>query len=78
MTHEARQLLQKALTLPENERAELAGNLLPGLDAIQDPDVDVVWQEEIARRLQEVQSSRVKTASWESVQQKGHSLLDGK
>jgi hypothetical protein len=28
MTQEARELLQKALALPENERAELAGNLI--------------------------------------------------
>jgi hypothetical protein len=33
MTQEARELLQKALALPENERAELAGNLIASLDA---------------------------------------------
>jgi putative addiction module component (TIGR02574 family) len=78
MTHDTQELLQKALTLPDKERAELAGNLIASLDAIQDPDVDAAWQQEIARRLHEVQSGQVKTVSWESVHQKGHALLDGK
>ena len=78
MTHDARQLLEKALTLPENERAELAGNLIASLDATVDPDVEAAWQQEIARRLREVQSGEVKTVSWEEVERKGRALLDGK
>lgn len=78
MTHDVQELLQKALTLPDKERAELAGNLLASLDTYEDPDVDAAWQEEVARRLHEVQSGQVKTVSWESVERKGRSLLDGK
>jgi putative addiction module component (TIGR02574 family) len=77
MTHDTQELLRKALTLPDKERAELAGNLIASLDAVQDPDVDAAWQEEIARRLHEVESGEVKTVSWEAVQQKGRSLLNG-
>jgi hypothetical protein len=36
MTHEAHELLQKALALPENERAELAGSLISSVDATVD------------------------------------------
>ena len=50
MTQEAHELLQKALALPESERAELAGNLISSLDTTVDPDVDAAWQQEIARR----------------------------
>ena len=78
MTRESQQLLEKALALPDKERAELAGNLIASLDAVEDPDVDAAWQAEISRRFQEVQSGRVKTVSWESVERKGRSLLDGK
>jgi len=78
MTQEAHELLQKALALPENERAELAGNLIASLDAPVDRDVDAAWQQEVARRLHEVQSGKVGTISWEEVQQKGRSLLHGK
>ena len=78
MTQEAHELLQKALALPENERAELAGNLISSLDTTVDPDVDAAWQAEVARRAQEVELGEVKTVPWEVVRQKGRSLLDGK
>jgi putative addiction module component (TIGR02574 family) len=78
MTQETLDLLQKALALPENERAELAGNLLSSLDTTVDPDVDAVWQQELVRRLNEVQSGKVKTIPWEEVQQKGRKLLHDK
>ena len=61
--------------MPENERAELAGNLLSSLDTTVDQDVDAAWQEEVVRRLNEVQSGKVKTLPWEEVQQKGRKLL---
>jgi putative addiction module component (TIGR02574 family) len=77
MTHEARELLQKALALPDNERAELAGNLISSLDATVDPDVDAAWQREVVRRLHEVQSGKAETIPWEEVQQKGRTLLHG-
>jgi len=78
MTQEAHELLQRALALPENERAELAGNLISSLDTRIDPDVDAAWQNEVVRRAQEVQSGKVKAVPWEEVQRKGHSLLHGK
>ena len=78
MTQEAQELLQKALTLPDKERAELAGNLISSLDATVDTDVDAAWPQEIAHRPHDVQSGNVKTISWEEVQQKGRTLLHGK
>ena len=54
ITQEAQELLQKALALPDNERAELAGNLISSLDATVDPDVDATWQQEVVRRLHEL------------------------
>jgi putative addiction module component (TIGR02574 family) len=78
MTQEAQELLQKALALPDHERAELAGTLISSLDATVDPDVDAAWQQEVVRRLREVQSGKVGTVSWEDVQQRGRTLLDVK
>lgn len=78
MTQEAHELLQKALALPENERAELAGTLISSLDSSGDADVDAAWQQAVARRAREVESGKVKTVSWEEVQKKGRALLDGK
>jgi putative addiction module component (TIGR02574 family) len=78
MTQDTHELLQKALALPENERAELAGTLISSLDITVDPDVDAAWQAEVARRAREVESGKVKTIPWEQVRQKGRTLLDGK
>ena len=53
MTQEAQELLKRALALPDNERAELAGNLLESLDSVLDEDADAIWQAEIAQRLKD-------------------------
>lgn len=77
MTQQARELLEKALALPENERAELAGNLISSLDTTLDPDLDAAWQSEVRRRVEEVQSGKVKTVAWDEVRKKGRTLLHG-
>jgi len=75
---EAQELLKKALALPEKERADLAGSLINSLDETVDENAEAAWQEEIARRLEEVRSGKVKTTSWDEVRQKGRTLLHGK
>ena len=78
MTSDAQELLQKALLLPENERAELAGSLIASLDQNIDTDSDALWQEEVARRAAEVRAGKVTTTPWEEVQHKARTLLHGK
>lgn len=72
------ELFKKALALPDHERAELAGSLLDSLDTSVDENADAAWQAEIARRLDDVQSGRVKTIPWSEVREKGRKLLYGK
>lgn len=67
MTEEVNELLKKAMALPENERAELAGSLLDTLDETVDEDVEEAWQNEIALRVQELDSGRSKTIPWAEV-----------
>ncbi len=74
---EAGELLKQALTLTEKERAELASSLIDSLDTTVDPDAELAWQEEIARRLSELENGSVKTIPWEEVQRKGKALLNG-
>jgi putative addiction module component (TIGR02574 family) len=76
MTEEAQKLLQKALSLPDHERAELAGNLLSSLETAVDADVDAAWQQEVSRRADEARSGKVKTVPWDDVQRKARALLD--
>jgi putative addiction module component (TIGR02574 family) len=75
MMQEAQELLKKALALPDKERADLAGSLIESLDDTVDENAEAAWQEEIVRRLEDVQSGRVKTTSWDEVRQKGRTLL---
>ncbi len=77
MIQETNELLKKALALPDKERAELAGNLIESLDTTIDEDVDASWQQEIARRLEEIRSGRVNAIPWSEVRKKGHTLLHG-
>ena len=78
MTEEAQELLQKALSLSDEERAELAGSLISSLDRTVDPDVDAAWQQEVSRRSEEVRSAKVNTVAWDDVQRKARTLLHGR
>jgi putative addiction module component (TIGR02574 family) len=74
---EAAELLKQALTLSDKERAELASSLIDSLDPTIDADAELAWQQEIAHRLEEVESGRVKTIPWDDVRRKGRALLGG-
>ena len=75
MTQQASELLQKALSLSEEERAELAGSLIESLDATVDEAADAAWNQEIARRINDLDSGKAKTASWEAVRARISSKL---
>ncbi len=68
MTQPAFELLQNALTLSDEERAELAGSLIDSLDATVDAGAESEWNREIAVRIEDLDSGRAKTISWEEVQ----------
>jgi putative addiction module component (TIGR02574 family) len=67
MTQQASELLQKALSLSEEERAELAGSLIESLDSTVDEAAEAAWNEEIARRIEDLNSGKAKTVLWEAV-----------
>lgn len=71
-------MLKQALRLPDKDRAELAANLIDSLDATVDEDTEAAWQEEIARRLKDVEAGNVRTIPWEEVRRKARALLHGK
>ena len=54
------ELKEKASTLSEAERAELALALIESLDGPPDPDVEEAWRIEIERRVGEVERGAVK------------------
>ncbi len=74
MTQQASELLQKALSLSEEERAELAGSLIESLDATVDEAAEAAWNQEIACRIEDLDSG-AKTVPWEAVRSRISSKL---
>ncbi|HEY2548776.1 MAG TPA: addiction module protein [Candidatus Acidoferrum sp.] len=67
MTEKASNLLEKALTLTDEERAELASSLIDSLDPSVDEGAAEAWDQEIAQRVSDLDAGRAKTVPWEEV-----------
>jgi len=67
MTEEVVDLLKKALALPVEARAALAGSLLDTLDETVDENVEASWEAEIASRIEQLDTGRAKTIPWTEV-----------
>lgn len=63
-------LIEAALKLPPEARGAIANRLLDSLqDEEVDPDVEAAWKAEVARRVQELDSGKVKTIPWSEARQ---------
>jgi putative addiction module component (TIGR02574 family) len=76
MSREANRLLKQALTLPVDERAELAGFLIESLDKSKDKSVRAAWDVEIARRMEELDSGKVKPVPIEQARRRLASAIE--
>ena len=70
MTQKSQVVLEEALKLSPNERAEVAEQLIASLEEAPDTDVEQAWQEEVQRRFQQIEQGEVKTIPWEEVQRR--------
>lgn len=68
MTQRSLEILDKALALTEEERADIAASLVESLDPAVDADAESAWQQEITRRAAQLDSGKAKTIPWEKVQ----------
>ena len=66
----AEDIIDQALREPEKERARIAEILISSLENSFDKNVEVAWQEEVTRRLKEIDSGAVKCIPWEEVRDK--------
>ncbi len=66
MSPDTTDLLRRALALPEDERAALANTLLDSLDATNE-SVQEAWDEEVARRIEELKAGKAVTVPWEDL-----------
>ena len=61
------ELEQEALALPECERVTLAKNLWATFEPPVDPAIDEAWRAELRRRVDDLDSGRVKAVPGEEV-----------
>jgi putative addiction module component (TIGR02574 family) len=70
MSTPVRELFKQASKLNEHDRATLAGLLLESLEHEVDENVESAWQEEIERRLAELDADSVQLVPWDEVKVK--------
>jgi putative addiction module component (TIGR02574 family) len=78
MTQDVSELLKRALALPAEARAALAGSLLESLDDAVDAAAEGEWSQEIARRMQELDSGKVKPIPWADARRQVAAILNGR
>jgi putative addiction module component (TIGR02574 family) len=76
MAQDLSEVLKRAMALPIEARAALAGALLESLDKTVDESAEADWDREIARRLEELDSGRVRTISWAEARREIADTLD--
>jgi putative addiction module component (TIGR02574 family) len=63
-------ILQDALALPDDQRAELAMRLLQSLDRDVDPDAEEAWAVEIERRCAALDAGEAVASDWHDVRRR--------
>jgi broad specificity phosphatase PhoE len=81
MTDHAQSLLREALSLPEEERADLIAELLVSLEGPAGDDeatVERAWAEALERRARRVLAGEAPGEDWDQVRDRvGRALTDG-
>ena len=75
MSPEVSDLLKRALALPVDERTALANTLLDSLE-VADESVQVAWDEEVARRMQDLELGKAVTVPREEMHQELLAMLN--
>ena len=68
MTESTKDLLERALALTPEERAELAVELIASVDGAKDGDVEAAWAAEIERRVAAARTGTSVARSWDEVE----------
>lgn len=63
-------IIAQALQMPPKIRATIAERLLSSLDLEPDMDVELAWQQEVQRRIVEVEKDEAICIPWEQVLQR--------
>ena len=76
-TAEIEALKTAALTLPEQERAKLASDLVASLGGSVETDVAEAWDTEICRRINEIEAGKAKLLNVEEVLANARARIGG-
>lgn len=75
MTTSARNVLEAALALPEEERRRVAEALLDSVPGESEQEIEMAWRDEVLRRIEEVRRGEVEPEPWSEVKQRIHEIL---
>lgn len=67
MSDAARKILQDVLALPENERLELASEIIASVDGPRDGDWEAAWLSELDRRTEAAKQHGESGTEWTDV-----------
>jgi putative addiction module component (TIGR02574 family) len=76
MIASAKKLFESALSLDDQERAELVGLLLSSFEDDADEGVDLAWIDEVSRRVAELDSGVVQMITWSKVRSEAFKARD--
>ena len=77
MDTQAQQILQSALSLPPDDRVEIAESLILSLDEERAAEIEEAWAAEIKRRLDSIDKGDVKLVPWEEALRPMRERLNG-
>jgi putative addiction module component (TIGR02574 family) len=75
MTPQVSKLLEQALALSVEEQEALAASLISNLDGKVDEGVQAAWEDEIAKRIADLDSGKAKTVPWAEVRRRNLAKL---
>jgi hypothetical protein len=68
-------LTSEALSLPAQQRAELAAQLLSSLDALSESEIEALWLQEAAHRASQIDQGLSKLIPADEVRRQANALL---
>jgi putative addiction module component (TIGR02574 family) len=77
MTRAAKEIVEAAVQLPEDERVQVVEQLLASLEPEADSDVDAAWAAEIQRRSDEIKQGIVRPVLWVEVKTRARKRVGG-
>jgi len=76
MIASAKNLFESAMSLDDQERAELVGLLLSSFEDDADEGVDLAWKDEVSRRVAELDLGVVQMITWSKVRSEAFKARD--